>query len=228
MNTKLFVALVAVTSLAILGVSACATEPEVASVVEEPPVAAPGALSSSSGAPTGPHTSAEWQVWAYSTAAPSFIGENATILDADSNVLREGTNGWTCLAANPRGMSDPENGWNDAHEAMPLCGDEEGFKWIGAYLTGETPQRERDTYVWMLHGDKGEDNSTPFVRNQADAEDPANWIESGPHLMLMPKDPASLDNFTSDFTTGAPYNRFRGTKYAQLMIPTEGYYDDKQ
>ena len=146
-------------------------------------------------------------------------------MDADSNVLREGTNGWTCLAANPRGMSDPENGWNDAHEAMPLCGDEEGFKWIGAYLSDETPQLERDTYVWMLHGDMGEDNSTPFVRNQADAEDPAHWIESGPHLMLMPKDPASLDNFPTDFTAGSPYAMFRGSKYTHLMIPAEGYFD---
>jgi hypothetical protein len=29
-------------------------------------------------------------------------------------------------------MSDPENGWKDPHEAMPVCFDEEGFKWIGA------------------------------------------------------------------------------------------------
>ena len=43
MNTKLFVALVTVTSLTILGVSACATEPEVASVVEDTPMEAPGA-----------------------------------------------------------------------------------------------------------------------------------------------------------------------------------------
>ncbi|MCS5688728.1 MAG: hypothetical protein NZ659_08085 [Acidimicrobiales bacterium] len=227
MNAKLPVGVLAVTLLAGFGFSACATESEVEPMAEEPAVETTEAVAET-GEPAGPHTSAEWQLWAYSTAAPSFIGDTATILDGDNNVLREGTNGWTCLAANPRGMSDPENGWIDALEAMPLCGDEEGFKWIGAYLTGETPQLERDTYVWMLHGDKGEDNSTPFVRNQADAEDPANWIESGPHLMLMPKDPASLDNFTSDFTTGAPYNMFRGTKYAHLMIPTEGYYDDKQ
>ena len=27
------------------------------------------------GEPDGPHTSVEWQVWAYSTAAPEFIAE---------------------------------------------------------------------------------------------------------------------------------------------------------
>ena len=35
----------------------------------------------SSGEPSGPHTSVEWQIWAYSTAAPSFIAENATVLN---------------------------------------------------------------------------------------------------------------------------------------------------
>jgi len=221
---KLFIVLFAVTPLAVLDLSACATEPEVESVVEEISVEAPDALAQS-GKPDGLHTSEEWQIWAYSTAAPSFLGEDAAVLDANMNVLREGTNGWTCTAANPRGMSDPENGWKDPHEAMPVCFDEEGFKWIGAYMSGETPQLERDTFLWMLHGDMGEDNTTPGVRNQDDAEDPDHWIESGSHLMLMPKDPSNLENFTSDFTIGSPYIMFRDTDYAHLMIPTENYFD---
>ena len=43
--------------------------------------------------PDAPHTSAEWQIWAYSTAAPSFIGERATVLNQSNDVLREGSNG---------------------------------------------------------------------------------------------------------------------------------------
>ena len=31
--------------------------------------------------PSGPHTSNAWQIWAYSTAAPSFIAADATIID---------------------------------------------------------------------------------------------------------------------------------------------------
>jgi hypothetical protein len=42
--------------------------------------------------------------------------------------------------------------------------------------------------------------------------------------MLMPKDPATIAGFSSDFTTGAPYQMFKGTDYAHLMIPFEGYY----
>ncbi|MFL2628235.1 MAG: hypothetical protein ACJ0OQ_00510, partial [Candidatus Marisimplicoccus sp.] len=58
------------------------------------------------GEPEGPHTSAEWQIWAYSTAAPDYIAADAGVLGPDMSVLREGTNGWTCLPVNPRGQSD--------------------------------------------------------------------------------------------------------------------------
>ena len=42
--------------------------------------------------PYGPHTSDKWQIWAYSSAAPSFIGDNAAIIGSSGEVLREGTN----------------------------------------------------------------------------------------------------------------------------------------
>ena len=175
------------------------------------------------GEPEGPHTSAEWQIWAYSTAAPSYIAKDATVLNEKMEVLREGTNGWTCLPVNPRGMSDQENGWKDAHEAMPLCGDAEVFKWISAYLSDEIPDMDYDGYAWMLHGDMGEDNSTPKVISKDDAKE-GHWIESGPHLMRMPKDPSSLDGMTTDFNSGAPYVMFSGTPYAHVMYPVQDYY----
>ena len=176
-----------------------------------------------SGEPSGSHTSAEWQIWAYSTAAPSYIAKDATVLNEKMEMLREGTNGWTCLPVNPRGMSDPENGWKDAHEAMPLCGDAEVFKWISAYLSDEIPDMDYDGYAWMLHGDMGEDNSTPKVMSKNDAKE-GHWIESGPHLMRMPKDPSSLDGMTTDFNSGAPYVMFSGTPYAHVMYPVQDYY----
>ena len=176
-----------------------------------------------SGEPSESHTSAEWQIWAYSTAAPSYIAKDATVLNEKMEMLREGTNGWTCLPVNPRGMSDPENGWKDAHEAMPLCGDAEVFKWISAYLSDEVPDMDYDGYAWMLHGDMGEDNSTPKVMSKDDAKE-GHWIESGPHLMRMPKDPSSLDGMTTDFNSGAPYVMFSGTPYAHVMYPIQDYY----
>ncbi len=180
------------------------------------------------GEPDALHTSAEWKIWAYSTAAPSFIAANCTVVDMDSEgnqiVLREGTNGWTAMAANPRGPADPENGWKDAHEAMAMVGDAQSFKWVTAYMSKTKPEMESDGWAWMLHGDMGEDNSKQMVMNKEDAAE-GQWIESGPHLMLMPKDPSSLAGQTTDFMSGAPYVMFKGTGYDHLMIPVEGYFD---
>jgi len=180
------------------------------------------------GEPEGPHTSVEWKIWAYSTAAPSFIAANCSVVDVDGTVLREGTNGWTAMAANPRGMADPENGWKDPHEAMPMVGDGPAMQWAMAYMGGKTPEMDTDGWAWMLHGDMGEDNRKHLVIDEqgvTKAKADGEWIESGAHLMLFPKDPASLEGQTTNFNTGAPYVMFKGTGYDHLMIPVEGYYD---
>tara|TARA_B100000809_G_scaffold143177_1_gene140715 strand:- start:1809 stop:2402 length:594 start_codon:yes stop_codon:yes gene_type:complete len=171
---------------------------------------------------TSSHSSPEWQIWAYSTAAPDYIGDGATIMSPSNAVLREGDNGWTCMAGNARPM--PDSGWENAHHAMPVCVDAQSLKWMQAYSGGTSPELDRDGFMWMLHGDVGEDNTTPSVMNKKDAKDPSQWIESGPHLMLMPKDPKSIENHTTDFMSGAPYVMFPGSKYAHLMIPLTNYY----
>tara|TARA_B110001454_G_scaffold113729_1_gene106514 strand:+ start:540 stop:848 length:309 start_codon:yes stop_codon:yes gene_type:complete len=51
--------------------------------------------------PYGSHNSAKWQIWAYTSAAPDFIGDFASVKDGNGKVLREGTNGWVCLPFNP-------------------------------------------------------------------------------------------------------------------------------
>ena len=175
----------------------------------------------SAGEPYGSHTADKWQIWAYSSAAPTFIGDNAAIIGAGGKVLREGSNGWTCQSGNPRPY--PAKGWKNSHEAMAACHDDEGMKWMMAYMQGVKPMLERDTYMWMLNGDMGEDNTKAGVFNKEDSN-PGEWIESGPHLMLMPKDPTTIEKFSTDFMSGAPYVMFAGTDYAHLMIPVEGYY----
>ena len=167
------------------------------------------------------NSSADWQIKTYSSAAPSFIGDFATVIGGKGETLGEGSNGWTCQHGNPRPF--PETGWKSAHEAMPVCHDDEGMKWMMALGEGTKPNLSRDSFMWMLHGDVGEDNLVPGVLDKKDTT-PGQWIESGPHLMLMPKDPKTLENFTADFSKGEPYVMFPGTDYAHLMIPVEGYY----
>ena len=48
------------------------------------------------------HTLDEWEIETYSSAAPDYIGNFATIIGGDGKIIREGTNGWTCMAANGR------------------------------------------------------------------------------------------------------------------------------
>ena len=104
------------------------------------------------------HESAEWQIEAYTSAAPDYLGDFATVIGGKGAVLRQGTNGWTCQSANPRPF--PEGGWSSAHDAKPACFDSEGAKWMSAFMAGEKPEMDRDPYMWMLHGDVGEATPT--------------------------------------------------------------------
>ena len=165
--------------------------------------------------------SADWEIEAYTSSAPDFIGNFATVVGASGEVLREGTNGWTCLPF----IAMPKMGFKTKNEAAPACADKNAMAWANAYLSQTKPELENDGWIWMLHGDTGVDNFRPYSEGDKENTDPKDWIYSGAHLMLMPKDPDSLGSQTTDFTTGAPYVMMKGTPYVHLMIPVEGYYD---
>tara|TARA_B100001027_G_scaffold102832_1_gene70705 strand:+ start:243 stop:791 length:549 start_codon:yes stop_codon:yes gene_type:complete len=164
--------------------------------------------------------SVDWQIKAFSSAAPDFIADYATVIGVDGSVLKEGTNGWTCESFMPM----PEGGFPSAHHAAPACSDKNAVAWATAYKASEVPKLEADGWIWMLHGDLGVDNFTLGTDGQKDAGH-EHYIESGPHMMLMPKDPSSFDGLSTDYTTGAPYVMYSGTPYVHMMIPLENYYD---
>ena len=163
---------------------------------------------------------AEWEINSYTSAAPAFIGKHATVIGASGKVLREGTNGWRCEPFMPM----PKDGFKHPHETAAACSDKNAVAWANAYKSNNKPELEGDGWIWMIHGDLGVDNFKPYTDGQKDAGH-KHFIESGAHMMLMPKDPSSLDGQTTDYTTGAPYVMFKGTPYVHLMIPLEGYYD---
>ncbi len=53
--------------------------------------------SDDSKSPLNDYASKAWQIEAYSSAAPKFIARFASIIGGSGEILREGTNGWTCL-----------------------------------------------------------------------------------------------------------------------------------
>lgn len=165
--------------------------------------------------------SVEWEIKTYTSAAPDFIGDFATVVGASGEILREGSNGWTCLPFIPM----PKMGFKTANEAAPACADANAVAWANAYIAQSKPEIENDGWIWMKHGDTGVDNFRPYSEGDKENTDPEDWIYSGSHLMLMPKDPASLEGVSTDFTTGAPYVMMQGTPFVHLMIPLDGYYD---
>ena len=96
----------------------------------------------------------DFEIKAYTGAAPDFIGNFATVIGSDGKVLKEGTNGWTCLAFTANMMGDSM----DPRMATPACMDSNAMAWANAYMKEEVPELTNDGWAWMIHGETGADN----------------------------------------------------------------------
>jgi hypothetical protein len=132
------------------------------------------------------------------------IAAVATILDAEGNVLRQGTNGWTCMAM----------------PGAPMCVDRQWMSWLDAYIN----QRDEVEVTavglaYMLRGDDGASNIDPFAEGPTAHNE---WVTTGPHLMIIVPDPALLEGIPTDPSGGGPYVMWRDTPFVHVMIPVEG------
>jgi hypothetical protein len=138
------------------------------------------------------------------SAGPPELREAATVLDGDGTVLREGTNGWTCVAL-------PGNA---------MCVDEHWLGWLDAYMHQRAPERVDGVGIaYMLRGDTGASNINPFDEGPTPDND---WVRTGAHLMLIVPDAALLDAIPADHTTGGPWVMWKGHPLAHVMIPLGG------
>jgi hypothetical protein len=147
------------------------------------------------------------------SAAPASIASGATIMDFDGNgkmvQLREGTNGWLCLADDsPAAPGD-----------SPDCLDQRWQAFFEAYEQKKAPVISGVGVAYMLRGSRSPSNTDPFAETPPPG---AEWIEDGPHVMVILPDPALLNSFPSDHHSGGPYVMYRGTPYAHLMVPVNG------
>jgi len=139
------------------------------------------------------------------SAAPDSISAQATIMDSDGTVLREGSNGWTC-------MPDTMPGDN-----APMCNDAVWMKLMMAVGNKAEFETDQIGISYMLQGDEGAgvSNSTPYHPDPKNAED---YTETGPHLMIVvPKE--MLKGITNDPSSGGPYVMWGDTPYAHIMVP---------
>jgi hypothetical protein len=132
------------------------------------------------------------------------MARNATIVDWEGNVLREGSNGYTCLPTPPM-----------LQGTAPMCMDSEWMEWADAWQNKKDYSADRLGFSYMLAGDEGASNIDPYAEGPtADNE----WIVEGPHLMILA--PAEfLERFPTDPDNGGPYVMWKGTPYAHLMVP---------
>jgi hypothetical protein len=148
------------------------------------------------------------------SAGPAAITDHATVLawpteeGGDFQVLREGNNGWTCIASTPGaaavGLQDP------------ICDDETWLEFERAFLEGREPVIERVGVSYMLSGDAGLSNTDPFATGPTEDNE---WHVSGPHIMVLVPDAAMLEGFPTDPHSGGPYVMWAGTPYAHIMVP---------
>ncbi len=137
------------------------------------------------------------------SAAHPGISMNATVMDVDGTVLKQGSNDWTCMPGTKPG---------DTH---PMCNDAVWAKVMAAAANGTAPQIDRIGISYMLQGDSNVSNTNPA------ATDPKNgdvWVQEGPHLMIFaPKE--MLKGISDDPYNGGPYVMWKDTPYAHIMVP---------
>ena len=139
------------------------------------------------------------------SAAPAAISADATIV-VDGEVVVEGSNGWTC-------MPDTMPG-----DGAAMCNDATWMRLMGAVGSQADFSTDRIGISYMLQGEPpgaGVSNSSPYHPDPENAED---YVESGPHLMIVvPK--AMLAGIPTDPRSGGPYVMWGDTPYAHIMIP---------
>jgi hypothetical protein len=146
-------------------------------------------------------------------AGPEAIAKGAAVMrpeaDGTMRVIREGTNGFTCLAMGTDRM----------------CADENSMRFIHAIM-GHQPPPDQIGFAYMLGGDTGPSgeaggacNTSPY----ATPKDPnCHWIVTGPHVMLMGP-PSKKLGYTEapDPDPTKPYMMWANTQYEHAMVPVK-------
>jgi hypothetical protein len=140
------------------------------------------------------------------SSAPASVAHYATVVDWDQTMLREGTNGWTCLP------DMPDTSGND-----PMCLDAPWMDWADAWMNKKQPSYSQMGFGYMLTGDSPASNTDPY----ASGPTPDNeWMPEGvPHLMILVPNTEALKGLPTDPKQGGPWVMWRDTPYVHIMVP---------
>ena len=145
-------------------------------------------------------------------AAPPQVVEHATIMrmrDGSMQVLKKGTNEWTCM--------DPE--FQPGRPSSPMCMDANALEWGHAWAS-HGPAPEKTGFIYMLAGDTGASNTDPYATHQT-ADN--HWIQTGSHVMIVGPGAKALVGYqrTADPDPTQPYVMWPDTPYEHVMIPVK-------
>ena len=139
------------------------------------------------------------------SAGPPEVVKGARIVDTDAQgkttVLREGSNGFTCMPGNPKVVGEP-----------PLCADAASLQWFADFKAHKPkPTNTVPGITYMLAGATQRSDSDPY-----DQTSPAMTI--GPHWMIMwPFDPKTSGLPAAYKPTGT-FIMWAGTPYAHVHV----------
>jgi hypothetical protein len=139
------------------------------------------------------------------TAGPPEVARSAKVVDTDAHgnmiVLREGTNGFTCMPGNPSVIGQPA-----------MCMDMASMQWAADFKAHKPkPTNAVPGITYMLAGATQRSDSDPY-----DKTSPA--ITVGPHWMIMwPFDPEATGLPVIHKDTGA-YIMWAGSPYAHVHV----------
>lgn len=139
------------------------------------------------------------------SAGPEEIARSARIVDTDAQgntvLLREGSNGFTCMPGNPKVIGEP-----------PMCSDAASMQWAADFKAHKPkPSNTMPGITYMLAGATQRSDSDPYDKT-------SKAITVGPHWMIMwPFDPKATGLPTTHKSTGA-YVMWAGSPYAHLHV----------
>ena len=139
------------------------------------------------------------------SAGPPEIARSAKIIDKDAQgqrvVLRDGTNGWTCMPGNPKVIGDP-----------PMCADGPSMQWAADFAAHKPkPTNTVPGITYMLAGATQRSDSDPYDKTSPPITVPPHW------MIMWPFDPKATGLPTEHRDTGA-YIMWAGSPYAHVHV----------
>jgi hypothetical protein len=139
-------------------------------------------------------------------AAPPQVVSEATIIRTQGTtmqILKKGSNEWTCMIANE----------------VPMCLDPNAMEWAHAWQS-HGPATDKTGFIYMLAGDTGASNTDPWATAKT-ADN--HWVETGSHVMIVGAAAKGMTGYqkVADPDVTKPYVMWLGSPYEHLMIPVK-------